>query len=173
MLKQVLLASAIVVSTPALAQVQDVPLTTPDTVPTESGITPATPPQDTSAQPDVAVPADPSQATTPATPDQMTQATDPAQPADAQAAQPATADQVAQAVDQDFPTYDANGDGKLDETEFAAWMTALRTASDPNVQAGSPEMAEWAGQAFAAADTDKDAALSKGELTAFLSQGAS
>jgi hypothetical protein len=166
MLKHVLLASAFIVSTPALAQVQDttqtMPADTETTVPVETQTAPA---QDPSALPDTAAPADSSQAAT-ATPDQMTQATDPAQPA-------ATTGQVAQAVDQSFPTYDADGDGTLSETEFAAWMTELRTASDPSVKAGSAEMTAWAGKAFAAADTDKNTTLSKGEVTAFLSQGAS
>ena len=166
MLKQVMLASAMIVSAPALAQAQDTTQTTPGRaeVPADPQIMPA---QNPAAQPDAAVP-------TPTTPDQMTEATDPAPPPAQQAAQPATtADQVAQAVDQDFPTYDNNSDGTLDEPEFAAWMTALRTASDPSVKAGSPEMTTWAGQAFASADTDKNATLSKGELTTFLSQGAS
>jgi len=168
MLKQVLLASAIVVSAPALVQAQDTTQATPGRTQVAEPQA-AIPAQDPSAQPDAATLADPSQATTPATPDQMTQATDPAQPAQAAT----TADQVAQAVDQSFPTYDKNADGTLDGTEFAAWMTELRTASDPTVKAGSPEMTTWAGQAFAAADADKNATLSKGEVTAFLSQGAS
>ena len=173
MLKSLLLASAVAVSAPALAQVQD---TAPPAGRTPTTV-PAAPAQDAAVQPDAAVPADAAQATVPATPDPMTQATDPAQPAasmDAQAAQPAaTTDQVAQAVDQGFPVYDKNGDGALDQTEFASWMTELRTASDPTVKADSPEMTTWAGQAFATADADKNAALTKGEVTAFLSQGAS
>ncbi|HVI99195.1 MAG TPA: EF-hand domain-containing protein [Sphingomonas sp.] len=93
---------------------------------------------------------------------------------DQQVAQPAPAgDDVAQAVEQEFPTYDTNGDGTLDQTEFTAWMTELRAVSDPAVAAGSSDMAAWGTQAFATADTDKDAVLSKSELIAFLSQGAS
>ncbi|OJY53650.1 MAG: hypothetical protein BGP17_09025 [Sphingomonas sp. 67-41] len=80
----------------------------------------------------------------------------------------ATQEQVAQAVGRDFGSYDKDGDGRLDATEFAAWMGALRKAAEPNFQPGSAEAATWANQAFASADTDKSASVNKQELTVFL-----
>jgi hypothetical protein len=81
--------------------------------------------------------------------------------------------QVAQAVETQFGSYDANGDGKLSRTEFAAWMVALKTASDPATKAESAATQKWVGAAFAQADTDKNRSLDKGEVTGFLSQGRS
>ena len=158
MVKHMLLAGAIA-AMPVLAHAQDAAQPTPsqtDMAAPPAQSVPAKPVQNPTAQPDAAVP------------------TDAAPNAADQQAQPlATGDQVAQAVEQEFPTYDKNGDGSLDQSEFAAWMTELRTVSDPSVAAGSPDMAAWATQAFATADTDKNAVLSKAELIAFLSQGAS
>lgn len=81
--------------------------------------------------------------------------------------------QVAQAVETQFGSYDANGDGKLSRPEFAAWMVALKTASDPATKAESATTQKWVGAAFAQADTDKNRSLDKGEVTGFLSQGRS
>src|SRR3546814_9614446 len=80
--------------------------------------------------------------------------------------------QVAQIVNQEFPTYDADTSGDLNQTEFATWMTRLRTATDPTVDPQSEQVKSWIGQAFAAADADKSGAVSKEELTGFLSRGA-
>ena len=88
------------------------------------------------------------------------------------AAQPATkADQIAQVVSTEFPSYDKDSSGSLNETEFSSWMVALKTASDPTTKAESAATKTWVNQAFATADTDKDKALSKTELTGFLTQG--
>ena len=158
MVKHMLLAGAIA-ALPALAHAQDAAQPAPsqaDMAAPPAQSVPAQPVQNPTARPGAAV------------------ATDAAPNTADQQAQPlATGDQVAQAVEQEFPTYDKNGDGSLDQSEFAAWMTELRTVSDPSVAAGSPDMAAWATQAFATADTDKNAVLSKAELIAFLSQGAS
>src|SRR3546814_9912283 len=70
----------------------------------------------------------------------------------------ATPEQVAQIVNQEFPTYDADTSGDLSETEFATWMTKLRTATDPTVDPQSEQVKTWIGQAFAAADADKSGA---------------
>lgn len=75
-----------------------------------------------------------------------------------------SADLVAQVVDADFGTYDADGDGRLTQAEFVAWMTALRSRQS-DAGAGSEG---WADQAFAQADTDRDGAISRDELTVFL-----
>lgn len=88
------------------------------------------------------------------------------------AVQPASGGQVAQIVDSEFPNYDRNADGKLDKTEFSAWMVALKSKSDPATKAEAPTTVAWVGQAFKQADADKSAGVSKPELTSFLSQGA-
>lgn len=102
-----------------------------------------------------------------------------AAPADATAStavQPAApvtgASQIAQVVNTEFPSYDKNADSNLDKAEFGAWMVALKTASDPSTKAADPATQTWIAGAFASADTDKSAVVSKDELTKYLSQGA-
>lgn len=174
MLKYALLAGAMVVSVPALAQTtpaadQNTP-TTDATAPVASQAVPApmaqpAPAAPTAAQPQTA-PADPTapapsaQAATPA----------PADPA-ATAAQPAAGgDQVAAVVNKEFPTYDKDSNGTLSKTEFTAWMLALKSASDPSVKADDPKTKAWMTQAFTQADSDKSKSVSKDELTNFLAQ---
>lgn len=150
MLKYALLAGAMTIAAPALAQST---MTSPQTAP---GATPGA--------------ADPSMSPTQTAPGQ----TPPAQSAPsqtAQATQPASSDQVAQVVDTEFPTYDKNGDGKLSTSEFSAWMVALKTKTDPSTKPDAPETKKWVAAAFAQADTDKSKSLTKPELTSFLSQG--
>lgn len=85
------------------------------------------------------------------------------------AAAPATSqEQVAQAVGRDFGGYDKDADGKLSKAEFSDWMGSLRKAAEPGFQPGSAEATTWASQAFTNADTDKNAAVNKQELTVFL-----
>jgi len=85
------------------------------------------------------------------------------------AAAPATSqEQVAQAVGRDFGTYDKDADGKLSKVEFTDWMGSLRKAAEPGFQPGSTEATTWSNQAFTNADTDKNAAVNKQELTVFL-----
>ena len=108
-------------------------------------------------------------------PAEMPTAPAPAHEATAQPAPSGTAatpTQVAQIVDQEFPTYDADGNGELNEAEFAAWMKKLRAATDPSVDTESEAVKSWIGQAFAAADSDKSSGVNKAELTAFLARGA-
>lgn len=144
MLKLTIIAGALLVSSPVLAQ---------------------------TAQPSTAVPsgaqqgaASIDQAQTAPSPD----AAAPAESAPAQtaAAQPAT---VADVVTTEFPNYDKDGDGALTASEFGAWMVALKTASDPSTKATAPATKTWVSQAFAQADGDKNKKVSKGELTTFLS----
>ncbi len=153
MLKYALLAGAMTIAAPALAQST---MTSPQTAPTAT----------TGA-------ADPSMSPAQTAPGQTppTQSA-PAQSAQtAQATQPASSDQVAQVIDTEFPTYDKNGDGKLSAAEFGDWMVALKTKTDPATKPGTPETKKWVAAAFAQADTDKNKSLSKPELTSFLSQG--
>jgi hypothetical protein len=160
---------------PAMPTAQAAPMTstTPQTAPADTA---QAAPQTIPGQP-VTTPAQTAQSTTPATP------ADPAMPAETAAmpASPATpaegaaatgATQVAQVVDTEFPTYDKNSDTNLDKKEFGAWMVALKTASDPSTKATDPATVKWVSGAFASADTDKSGAVSKGELTNYLSQGA-
>jgi len=154
MLKYALLAGVITLSAPALAQTQT------NTAPTQ-----ATPGQtvpgsgSVEAQPQSTAPAD------------TTTATDGAQTA---AAQPAAgADQVATVVQTEFPTYDANQDGKLEKAEFASWMVKLKQASDPKASAESAATKKWVSAAFAQADTDKSQSISQPELIGFLSKAQS
>ncbi|MFG6283742.1 EF-hand domain-containing protein [Sphingomonas sp. S6] len=162
MLKYALLAGVMTVATPALAQ------QTTNTAPTQT--TTQTAPQTqapagspvTDAQPAAATPMD--SATAAATPADATQT----------AAQPATgADQVASVVETEFPTYDANKDGKLEKAEFASWMVKLKQASDPKATATDAKTKSWVASAFAQADKDKSKSVSKPELIGFLSQGQS
>lgn len=162
MLKFALLAGAMTIAAPAIAQTAANP--TPGTA-TTTQTAPAT----------TAAPASPAQ-TMPAAPAAtapMDSAAAPA-PTEQAATQPAaTGDQVAQVVDTEFPTYDTNKDGKLSETEFGAWMVVLKSKTDPTTKAGTPATKKWVDAAFAQADTDKSKSLSKTELTGFLSQGQS
>ena len=146
MLKYALLVATIAIAAPALSQTT---ATSPQTAPT--------------AMPGVA---DPSMSPAQTAPSQTSA---PAQTAEA--TQPASGTQVAQVVDTEFPTYDTNKDGKLSTVEFAAWMVALKTKTDPTTKATAPETKKWVAAAFAQADTDKNKSLSKPELTSFLSQG--
>lgn len=154
MLKQMLLIGAAAVSFPALAQT-----TAPASDPTPPAASEPAPAPDASTPP--AEPAPAPDASTP--------------PASGQAAPSggaATPTQIAQIVDQEFPTYDGDKNGDLNETEFGAWMKKLRAATDPSADVESAEVKTWIGQAFASADGDKSGAVNKTELTGFLSRGA-
>ena len=199
MLKHVLLASAVLISAPALAQNQ--PQTTipapdanaapaqPQAMPAPQPPTATNPAPQTAPAPTAAVPATPTppttadsqpqaMPTTPTSPAANAQAANPAPAAPATAAaaptpaSPAAAPgaQVADVVNSEFGTYDKNNDGKLTKTEFGAWMTALRTKADPSLKDDAANKA-WVAQAFTQADTDKSKTISKDELTNFLSQG--
>jgi hypothetical protein len=153
MLKYAFLAGVMTLSAPALAQTQ-----------TNTAATQATPGQtvpdsgSVEAQPQSTAPAD------------VTTSTDTAQTA---ATQPAGGDQVATVVQTEFPTYDANKDGKLEKAEFASWMVKLKQASDPKASAESASTKKWVNAAFAQADTDKSRSVSQPELIGFLSKGQS
>lgn len=169
MLKQILLIGAAAVSFPALAQ----------------ETAPAGPAAPTAVDQPAPAPTDPM---TPAPTDPMPAPTDPmtgspaptgsAPPAGEATAQPApsgaaaTPAQIAQIVNTEFPTYDGDKSNDLNETEFATWMAKLRTATDPTADPASEQVKTWIGQAWAAADGDKSGAVSKEELTGFLSRGA-
>ncbi|KQM77596.1 calcium-binding protein [Sphingomonas sp. Leaf22] len=156
MMKRILLASAVLVSTPAFAQDAAPAQTTAptaQTVPADPAATAADP----AASATQATPADPATQTAQTT---------------AEAGQPASGAQIAQIVEAEFPKYDKDGKGQLTEKQFGEWMVALRSASEPGVTAEKPAVKTWVKQAFAQADKDKSKAVSKAELTSFLSQSA-
>ena len=157
MFKYALLAGAMTIAAPALAQSTT---TSSQTAPTGAADPSMSPAQTAPGQ-------------TPPAQSAPTQSapTQPAPAQTAQATQPASGDQVAQVVDTEFPTYDKNADGKLSAAEFGDWMVALKTKTDPATKPGTPETKKWVAAAFAQADTDKNKSLSKPELTSFLSQG--
>lgn len=90
-----------------------------------------------------------------------------------QQATPGASD-IASIVDSEFPAYDADQSGQLEQDEFTKWMVALK---DEEMKAtgktiAPAEVATWASGAFASADTDKSANVSKDELVTYLSGGA-
>lgn len=156
MLKQMFLIGAAAVSFPALAQT---------TAPAADPAAPTTATESVTA-PDRTMPVEPAPAPAP-------DASAPAAAAEAPpAGNAATPTQIAQIVDKEFPTYDADASGDLNNAEFATWMKKLRAATEPGVDPESADVATWIGQAFAAADGDKSGAVNKTELTGFLSRGA-
>jgi outer membrane biosynthesis protein TonB len=182
MLKYVLLATSVAIASPAFAQdAPPAPATaaTQQTPPDQSAPPPAeskqTAPTPT-PQPDTAAaqptPADLAAASAqPAT--AQTDPATPAQPATAAAAptpaQPATSEsQVAQVVGSEFGTYDKDASGTLNKAEFSTWLVALRKASDASFQGESADAKTWLNQAFTQADTDKNATITRQELTVFL-----
>ncbi|MES2289594.1 MAG: hypothetical protein V4530_07630 [Pseudomonadota bacterium] len=145
-------ASAIALSTPALAQMEPAaPATTQSTTTTTTAPAPATPPAAASA------PAPSAPATTTS---QTTTTTTAATPSDPKAL-----------IASEFPTYDKDGNGTLDKTEFAAWMTALKAKTDAKPTPAA-EMAKWTDGAFATADKDKSKSLTLAELQTYLTAGA-
>lgn len=104
----------------------------------------------------------------------------PASPAQSQPAAPANpapsnpANAVASIVDSEFPAYDANKDGQLDQSEFSRWMVALKTQEmkATGSQLPTDQVMAWANGAFSTADKDKSISVSKPELISYLSGGA-
>ena len=94
----------------------------------------------------------------------------PAQPA----TQPAPATSVASIVDSEFPAYDANSDGQLDQSEFSRWMVTLKSQEmkATGQQLPADQVTAWANGAFTSADADKSMMVSKSELITYLSAGA-
>lgn len=159
MLKYALLAGVMTIAAPALAQTQT--NTAPQTTTAPAQVPDGSPVVDPQASP--ATPMDSAPVTTTDGTPTQSAATEPA----------AGGDQVATVVQTEFPTYDANKDGKLEKTEFASWMVKLKQASDPKASATSAETKSWVNAAFAQADKDKDKSVTQPELVGFLSQGQS
>jgi len=102
----------------------------------------------------------------------------PAAPAAPQSAAPSAptnpAASVASIVDAEFPAYDANNDGQLDQSEFTRWMVALKSQEMKATGSALPaeQVTAWANGAFTTADKDKSTSISKTELVSYLSGGA-
>lgn len=124
----------------------------------------------------IAAPALAQQADMPAAPPAQAAPVAPqAAPAAPQAATPANpGSAVATIVDSEFPAYDANGDGQLDQSEFARWMVALKDQEMKATGKTLPaeQVTAWADGAFKTADADKSTTISKPELVTYLSGGA-
>lgn len=151
-MKKLLLGAAALVAAPLSAQQPTAP---PQTAPTPDATVATT------AGPPATVPAQPLAPASPAT----------ATGAGAVTAAPATSPaEVASIVANEFPGYDRNRDGALDQAEFGDWMLKLKTIADPASTANAAASKTWVNAAFAQADSDRSRSLTLGELTGFLSQ---
>lgn len=164
MLKSLMLASAIAIAAPALAQTTGPTgaKTPPNGASAATGPTTAVTNQTTPTTPSTAqtTPATPA---TPVTADQTT----PATPGTATEAPANAADTVAQLVERDWAKYDNNSDGVLSKEEFGMWMAAIRSKNRAANE--KPEdVTAWTDAAFAQADKDKSGSLTKPELEGFL-----
>lgn len=162
-------ALALAAASPTIAQQADPAAPTAAPAPTEA---PAELDAPMSAQP--AEPATPATPATPADPATGTSATPatPATPAEPAApAADARAATVAQLVETEFPSYDADKSGDLNQGEFAKWVLALHEkAEQAQAATAMDEKAKvtWTKNAFATADVDKSKKISKAELQTFL-----
>lgn len=103
------------------------------------------------------------------------QAVEPQAPAQAAPQNQATpASDVASIVDSEFPAYDTNQSGQLEQAEFTKWMVALKDQEMKATGKSVPpaEVTAWASGAFATADKDKSTAVSKQELVSYLTGAA-
>ena len=161
-------------ATPALAQ-SDMGANTQTTAPTQqmgaqpaSPATPANPAQPSTdmgpTDPTMTTPATPAEPATPATP-----ATDGSANATATTSAEPRSVTVQKLVDAEYPSYDANKNGTLDQAEFGKWVLALYAASgDAKAPQDAAAKDKWSKAAFATADTDKNKTISKAEMNVFL-----
>jgi len=96
-----------------------------------------------------------------------------AAPAEAAAPAPAANPQIVAFVDQEFPQADADGDGKLSEAEFKAWITKLKLAElqAQNKPVDQAQVDTYATNAFSMTDKDSDKLVSRDDLVSFFSGG--
>ena len=140
-------ASAIALATPALAQME----------PAQPGTTQSTTTQSTTTTPPT-VPVEPVETAAPTA--ETTAAPATAVPADPKAL-----------VASEFPAYDKDSNQRLDRTEFATWMAALKAKNGEKPMAAAA-MAKWTNGAFNAADKDKSKSLTLAEVQTYLTAGA-
>lgn len=81
---------------------------------------------------------------------------------------------VASIVDSEFPAYDADSSGQLEQAEFSKWMVALKEQELKSSGKSLPpaEVTAWVSGAFTSADADKSSTVTKAELVTYLSGGA-
>jgi hypothetical protein len=151
MVKYILLGGAMMIAGPAIAQDRG----TTVQMPPSATATPGAPTPDAAVAGDTAPNAQ----------------RGPGAPASTAKAQPAGGDQVASIVESEFGTYDKDASGSLSKAEFATWMDALKAKAPGG--ALKPADPKWNDAAFAQADADKSASLTKQELTGFLGGAAS
>ncbi|MCC5611645.1 hypothetical protein LC612_34160 [Nostoc sp. CHAB 5834] len=75
---------------------------------------------------------------------------------------------VAKLVDAEFPVYDADKSGELEEPEFSKWLLALHAAGGDAKAMDDAAKAKWAKDGFSAADADKSQKISQAEMNKFL-----
>lgn len=167
MLKYVLLATAMTLSAPVLAQTTPSQTTTPAAKPDPMNNAPLGSASSAKTDPTATPPASstPSTDTAQTAPAPMDGTT--AAPAHSAQTAPAGAGGVDAVVEQEFASYDKDSNGSLSKVEFGAWMDALKAKSASGATAATDP--KWNDKAFAQADTDKSKALSKVELASFLS----
>jgi hypothetical protein len=151
---------ALATAVPAIAQQVD-PVASP---PAPAAPAPTEAPADLDApEATQAAPVDAAAATTQPTPAAPTAEAAPA--ADARAAS------IAKLVEAEFPSYDADKTGDLNQAEFSKWVLALHAKAEEAQAATAMDekaKATWAKNAFATADADKSKKISKTELQTFL-----
>lgn len=78
--------------------------------------------------------------------------------------------QVASVVETEFPVYDADKSGQLDQNEFSKWILALKEQEMKSTgqTMAQAELTAWASSAFTTADADKNSNVTKEELTQYL-----
>lgn len=159
MLKYAMLASAMIVAAPVAARTAPQTANPAQTTPVQ----PSTPGASGSVTGDVGVgvQADPATAASAGVTADAGATTTAAPPS-----------QIAQVVDQEFATYDKDGDGALNKTEFAAWMDKLKASTPDAKPMPAAKQIAWNTAAFKQADADKSATVDKAELTGFLSGSA-
>jgi len=65
----------------------------------------------------------------------------------------------------DFATYDADGSGSLDSTEFSSWYQAKHQTNKDGKPVSADDLSRKATQAFSQADADRDQRVSQEELS--------
>jgi hypothetical protein len=83
-------------------------------------------------------------------------------PAPVPLASPALQADVRRMVDRDFARFDRDGDGRLDQAEFARWMVALSIGGQGTAQRS------WVETAYRQADGNLSGGIDRAELTAFI-----
>lgn len=103
---------------------------------------------------------------TPPTASSSTGQSTPSAPTTAESKDPATI------LRTEFPAYDKDASGALNQSEFSTWLVALKAAAPQQTPMTAAQQSEWLGKAFTEADVDKSSTVSLAELTDYLTRGA-